>query len=188
MARLIETASGDRPMTRLGDAMAPTRDPSPREARVIDVVRGLARNYCQLEPRRRSAFLAEARKLSTGWERGVATRFTPPDHPDFAALMFLLDALIATEAGVVVTKHGAFSPEEIAEAGGKLVVENGQRVLVFPVAHPWKRKPNPDTGEPGERGAPIYRRPEDRGPKVEHFRTVRSGEVAAREARWLEDE
>lgn len=173
-------------MTRLGDLLKPNRAPTPEEARAIRPVHDLAVEFSRLAPISRAAFLHEVRTLTTGYQRFVATRFTPMDSPLFVPLMALLDALIAGQ-DVIPTPGGLFEREDLHEASAVQTTENGRRVIKFPVRHPWKRKPNPDTGQEGERGQPIYRHPDQRGPEIGSFRAIRTGEAVKPEFGWVDE-
>lgn len=185
MPRLIEKTD-DRPLTRLGDAMRPRKAPTPLEDQAIKEVWSMAKELATLPQQRRNAYLYEIRKQTSGRQRWLATQHTPPEHEMFRPLMAMLDALIASEPGAIPTKHGTFLPDDMAAHHGKLVVEEGRRMLVFPWTWPWRKKPNKETGAPGERGDPLYRRPEERGPVLLSFRAVSRDDAAttAPEPEW----
>jgi hypothetical protein len=157
-------------MIRLGERMKPHREPTLPEAKAIDRVLALARNYADLPAIGRSAFLAEIRALSTGRERHLTTRFTPPDHPDFGALMAMLDGLIATEADLIATRHGLFDADDLRAVGA---MTRGRDLVVFPVRYP-------------KTGPPLFRSDAERGPRVESFRTVPAADAPA--SPWVEDD
>lgn len=177
MSRMIETSASDRPMRRLGDAMYGAGGPTAKQQEAIDEVYAMAAELGALPERSRSAYLAEIRQLTTGRQRWLATRHTRPDHPMFPPLMALLDALIADQGGAH-TKHGTFTEGDIVDAEAKIEREPGGRsLLVFPVRYAWLRKPNANTGDPGQRGQAVYRRRDERGPEVQSFRVVRQEDV-----------
>lgn len=76
--------------------------------------------------------------------------------------MAMLDALIATDdrseyGHHYQTPHGTFSEAEFREAGVRMSrAPDGRLRFLFPVLWPWRRKPDPETGDPGERGEPVY--------------------------------
>lgn len=112
--------------------------------------------------------LAEVRDRCTPQERFVAVAMTRPDDPAHGPLMALLDALIAEDDrdhGIWRSKHGPITVEMVIEAGAKIV----GNLLRFPVAWPFRRQPDPKTGFPGERGEPIYRAQDERGPVITQF-------------------
>lgn len=79
------------------------------------------------------------RRQCTGHDRHIATLFTPTDHPDYLALMALLDELIATdptqEGGWhYQTRQGGFCEADLRAAGAQMVKDGAGRVgFRFPV-------------------------------------------------------
>lgn len=170
-----EGSSNDRPMRRLGDLMPPNRPPTEKEVEAIAEVHALAAEYATLQAKQRPTFLVEVRRLTTGRQRHLATRFTPPDDRMFRPVMALLDGLIATDPGgdgrgVVQTKHGLIEMSEAAAMEVQIEREDGRECLVYPVRYPWERKPDPDHGVEGIRAPAQYRAKDDRGPRVTGFR------------------
>lgn len=107
------------------------------------------------------------RQQSTVHERRTAIRFTTPGTDDFRTVMALLDDLVdheheLTGQFVYATRHGIFTRDELDEAQAMLTpipAAQGQRPgarIRFPSFWPWRRRPNKETGDPGERGEPVY--------------------------------
>jgi hypothetical protein len=147
------------PMLDLGAALRAHRPPSPAEGEVIDHVHELARGFVV-----GTLPLAEGRRLCSGEERYLATRFTPPEHAAFRPLMALLDALIDDDGGHR-TKHGLFLRDDLATAEAKIEREDGREQIVFPISYPWRIKPDAARHEPGVRDPAVYRTPDQRGPR-----------------------
>lgn len=150
-------------MNPIQDNMYPKSILTPKMREAIDEVYEIAAAYCALDHLRRIPFLGEIRKLTTGRQRWLATRHTPPDHASFAPLMTMLDALIADQ-GLVKTAGGLFSRDELAAAEVKFERDEGGELIVFPVLYPWRSKPDPESHGTGIRGDAIYRHKDDRHP------------------------
>lgn len=160
---------------RLGDLLRPKRAPTSEEAATIaDVHEFVAEWAAGRLPTQ------EVAKLSTGRQRWLATRFTPPDHPLFRPLMALLDELIPllaataptdspTRGPVYATGHGPIHGHELRDLGARIERQDGDELLVFPVRYPWLVKPNADRGVEGVRGDPVYRPRGQRGPTTSEF-------------------
>jgi hypothetical protein len=103
----------------------------------------------------------EVRTLCSARDRWIATRFSI-GSPMAPRLMRMLDALIATDTTSphgyhYQTRQGMFSSAELTNAGASITRRTDGRIrLLFPVLWPWRRKPDPETGDPGERGEPVY--------------------------------
>lgn len=179
-----EKIAGERPMRRLGDEMYGGKDPTPKQREAIEQVRKMANELATLPVQRRSFYLSEIRTHTSGRQRWLATRHTPPGHEAFGPLMAMLDALIADQ-DTIQTKHGCFTEEDIRLAEAAIVREDGKSMVLFPIRYPWKRKPDPDKGDAGERLDAIYRTPGERGPKKESFRVVPRPE--RNEADWWDE-
>ena len=145
-------------MIHLGNAIRPSRDPTSAEATEIVHVRELA---VEFDARRLP--IEEVQRLCSGPARWLATRFTPPDHPTFGPLMRMLDALIYL-AGISDTRQGSFTRKDLADVEAKIVYEDGQALIVFPVRYPWRIKPNRQEGKVGIRDEAIFRPASARGP------------------------
>jgi len=145
-------------MVRLGDAMKPNRTPTSTENEAIERVRELVLAFDV-----GSLPAEEVRRLCTGPERWLTIRFTPPDHVAFQPMMRLADALIDAN-GMMRTRHGCFSRDDIAAVEAKIERKDGQELIVFPVRHPWLVKPDREKGIPGVRAPAIYRAASERGP------------------------
>lgn len=176
---MIQPKTTDRPIRRIGDVMRPDRQPTGKEATAILDVQELAFRW-ELG----QTTISEVRAATSGKQRWLATRFTPPDDPAFVPLMAMLDALVVAQTHFE-TKHGPFSTDDLHTYGAKVVREDGRELLCFPIRYPWKRRPNPEIGDPGERGEPIYRRKEERGPHLGSFGDASPHEY---EPEWWEDE
>jgi hypothetical protein len=164
-----EKVATERPMRMLRDAMYPKTAPTPKQDQAIREVWAMAAEFALLPPERRAGYLVEVRKQTNGRQRWLATRHTPPDNPNFAPLMALLDALI-DGPGAVHTKHGIFMPDDLHAAEAKTTREE----IAFPVRYPWRVKPDDEKGVKGERLPAIYRSQEERaaGPRLMSFRVV----------------
>lgn len=156
---------------RIGDVMRPTTEPSPEDAAMIAGVHELAAAFAGLPTEKRPGFLVEVRKLSTGFDRFRATVFTPPDDPMFGPLMVMLDGLNAS-AGVIQTKHGAFTTDDLREAGAMTV---GADRIRFPVGY-------------GTNGTPVFRSQDFSGPTVHPFRVIQGGQDKRPSSMWGDDE
>lgn len=97
-------------MQSLRDAILPKRDPTARETEAIAEVHELVAEW-----EAGTMPLEEVRLLTSGKQRWLATRFTPPEHPRFAPLMRCLDALIAEAAEGRATRQGWFAHADLAE-------------------------------------------------------------------------
>ncbi len=149
----------ERPWVPAKEAVATARAPNPDEEATIDLVHELFREWgADRLP------LHEVRRLSTAYERFIATRFTPPAAAMFRPLMRLLDALIASDPTdshgyQYQTKHGTFSEAELRAAKVEMTrTDDGRIRLLFPIRYPWAVKPDPKRGDPGIPDAPIYAR------------------------------
>jgi len=171
LGQTAEKIATERPMRRLGDEMYAQKEPTPKQREAIDHVLKMARELATLPIQRRSFYLSEIRTHTNGRQRWLATRHTPPDHEAFDSLMGMLDALIADQ-DTVQTKHGCFTEEDIRLAEASIVREDGKSMVMFPIRYPWKRKPDPDKGDAGERLSAVYRASGERGPRKDSFRVV----------------
>jgi len=158
-------------MIRAGDAMRPKRAPTAEEraaiAGVLDDAAGWAAGQMPLD---------EARRLSNGRKRFLATVFTDPADPAFPVLMRYLDALGAMpgEKGAVVrTDRGWFLEADLREHGAMATAHEGRRVVAFPVVN-------------GTGGALYRSRDTWFGGGVE-YRTFGVGATAPTPAAWWED-
>lgn len=147
----------------LADEMYPKTSPTPKMQQAITDVHDLAICFVELAPMSRPSFLVEIRKLTNGRQRWLATRHTPPNHPAFAPMMAMLDALISDE-GQIKTNKGWFSTEDLRDVEAAHGKEDGRDIIKFPIRHPWKVKPDEATGKSGERLPAMFRRREERGP------------------------
>jgi hypothetical protein len=177
-----EKVGSERPMTLLSESMYPKKAPTPKQDQAIREVWAMAQEYAGLPPASRPAFLAEVKKISSGRQRWLATRHTRPDNPHFAPLMALLDALNA-DRGLVHTKHGGFDQDDLRAAEAKVTREE----VAFPVAHPWKIRPDEQTGRPGVRNPAVFRTPAERaaGAKLDTFRVV--PRTASSDKEWFDE-
>lgn len=166
-----EKIATERPMRRLGDEMYGQKQPTPKQQEAINQVWAMARELATLPEKSRPFYLSEIRTHTNGRQRWLATRHTPPDHEAFGPLMAMLDALIADQ-GTVRTKHGCFTEEDIRLAEAAIVREDDKSMILFPIRYPWKRKPDPDKNDDGERLPAIHRTPGERGPRKDSFRLV----------------
>lgn len=175
-------------MRPLGDVLATKRLATANELAAIGEVHDLATEYSRLSPADRPAFLSEVRRLANGRQCWLATRFTPPGHDMFRPLMALLDGLIAAQ-GIIQTRQGAIDPEAFIAAEGRIELDEGHELLVFPVRYPWRRKPDEKTGEGGDRMPAAFRPRSERHPVVGSFGVgVRQAEPTDRPRDWWEDQ
>jgi hypothetical protein len=158
-------------MKRLADALYSKAILTADEREAIEEVQTMAIHYSVLTGFARHDFREVVRTSTSGQQRWFATRHTPPEHTAFKPLMALLDDLLQDQ-GLIKTEAGWFNPDDFGAAGGKIVREDGKEVIVFPYLHPWKVKPDKETGRDGQRGEPIYRRPDQRGPDLTTFRVT----------------
>lgn len=173
------------PMTSLAEAMRPKRVPTPNEEQAIADVRDMA-----VEWDAGRLPLSSVRRQSSGRQRWLATRFTPPDHPAFRPMMRMFDALIRsdeTEGRVMVTRHGLITEAMAAESETTIEHHDGQQVIVFPVRYPWKVKPDPDRGVAGVRADAIYRPASERKPVYGTFGAGLRQKPDEREKEWWEE-
>lgn len=177
-----EKVATEKPMQLLRDAMYPKKAPTPKQDEAIREVWALAAEYGALPPAARLGFLESVVAITSGRQRWLATRYTPPDNPHYGPLMALLDALIAY-GGVIQTRHGAWTQEDLRDAEAKVTREE----VAFPVRYPWRTKPDPDRGAPGSRDPAVFRSAQERqaGPQVDSFRVVPRQEVAEKE--WFDE-
>lgn len=185
MARMLEQAD-ERPVTSLSAAMRPKRSPTPEEDAVIHEVRDIATEW---DAGRLP--LPEVRALCSGHMRWLTTRFTPPDHAAFAPLMRLLDALIAdeqtAEGDLIVTKHGTFTRKALIDAEARITREDGKEMVIFPIAYPWRIRPDEERGIEGVRAPAVYRAKHERGPDYTSFRTTPTSRPKKNQDRsWLD--
>lgn len=159
--------------------LTPNRPPTPLERQAIREVHELADRFADGR-----ASLDEIRAATSGKQRNLASRFTPPNDPAFRPLMTMLDALIADEPNVFVTNAGVYGVDDIVDGEGK--IDPAHNIIRFPIRRPWRVRPEPDRGVEGIRGEPIYLRAEDRGPKVGSFSQTAPVEFRSREAEWWE--
>lgn len=152
----MSTVAAPRGWVRAGLPGGSRRAPSAKEAESIDLVHDLCRNWRDGMP------LTEVRRFSTGRERWTATRFTPPAHALFRPLHEMLDALIRTDAtdpaGMQYqTRYGTFNELDFRAVRARLTRGDDGRIrVVFPIRYPWRRKPEPEHGDPGDTAAPVY--------------------------------
>jgi hypothetical protein len=157
------------------DLLQSKRPPTPLERQAIAEVHELALRFVLT-----TVTLQEVRAAVSGNQRRLATQFTPPNHPEYAALMALLDALIAESQQTVVTKQGTFLVSDL----WPMRVDG--TVLHLPVRQPWRVKPDADRGIDGERGEPIYR--SEAGPTIGGFSVVHAAEPLPPLNEWWMDE
>lgn len=176
---------GEEPMPRpMAPLVAPSPAPPPHHRATVASVCELARRW-----RAGDLPLREVAKISTGYERWVAAYHVRPDHPDFRALRSLQEALVDGNDRFFVAANGqTFDLDAALGQEARLLNEGGRDVLAFPCLHPWRRKPNRDTGEPGERAPALYRRPEERGPGSRAFDTAPAPRPEYRPGDWWEVE
>ena len=156
----------------------PTTTPTPKQRDRMDAVHDLAAEFSRLPADRRRSYLDHVvRVQTTGYDRFKTIEHTPPDSPNFAPLMAMLDALTATEATpagrTYTTKHGLFTDADLRDAGAMTT----KAELVFPVKYPWASRPRVDNGvitTAGVRGDPVYRTAAERstGPERGSFTVV----------------
>ena len=182
MPRMLEVPA-ERPMRSLTDVLLPKRPPPEKETEAITEVIAIAVEFVALPPQRRPAFLAEVRKVTSWKQRRLTVEHTPPGSPGYAPLMALLDGLIDA-SGMVRTKQGDFTEDELRAAEVTLEREDGRTRIVFPIRYPWSRKPDPETGQGGIRAPAVYRNVEDRGPELQSFRVVPKRDIVEKE--WWE--
>lgn len=141
-------------MRSFRDLAKPKRPPTANEQLAIDDVYELANGFTD-----GTVAIAEIRATSSGKQRALATAYTDTTDPMFPKMMAMLDALIADSSDKVITdaKGVMFDRSDLAEVQAKLVRHDGQHYIQFPVAYPWKTKPDKDGGVAGERVTPIYR-------------------------------
>lgn len=176
-------------MKSMQDALYPKTILTPKMRQAIDEVYDIAIAYCDLPTHRQPPFLGEVRTLTSGRQRWLATRHTPPDHSCLTPLMTLLDALIADQ-GLWKTEKGWFSRDELAAAEVKFERDDDGELIVFPVLYSWQVKPRLETetqsAAPGVRGPAIYRHKDDRHPYRGTF--SQAGPREAEEAKGFWDE
>ena len=133
-----------------------TTPPTTRTLEAVEEVLALAAEHAALDPVKATMFRHEVRRLTSGKQRWIATLYSDPADARRADLLALLDRLVADQPGWQ-TGHGFLTRDVIAESAG-LTTEapDGRRVMRFPVASPWRHKPD-ESGFGGERDAPIYR-------------------------------
>lgn len=153
----------------IGDLLRTKRQPTPEEATAIGEVHALVAEW---DAGRLP--IEEVAKLTTGRQRFLATRFTPPDHPLFRPLMAALDDLIRRGGLEPVhrTAHGLVSESDLRDAAAKVERDGGDELVVFPVRHPWSRRPDRARGDAGVRGDPVYRPRDQRRPELGEFSAV----------------
>jgi hypothetical protein len=123
------------------------KPPTPEEQEAIAEVWAVAREW-----NARGGSLADVRRATSGYQRFLASVYTPPDDPMFRPLMNLLDALIAAQ-GAVPTKHGLVDPALLSETQGTLNRATGD--IRFPVNY--------------DNGRGVFRPQDKRGPTVRPF-------------------
>lgn len=163
----------------IGDLLRSKRQPTPDESKAIADVHALVSEWSAGK-----LPVWEIAKLTTGRQRFLATRFTPPEHPMFRPLMAALDELIAGTGPEPVyrTNHGLVSEGDLRDAAAKVERDGGDELVVFPIRWPWRIKPDRSRGEPGVRGDPVYRPKDQRRPEVGEFSAV------PRQATFSEDD
>lgn len=154
------------------DVLVSNREATHDESATIVHIRELAMAYANDE-----LDLNEIRRLSSGRERWTATRFTSPAHQTFAPLMTMLDDLIATDptdpnGWLYQTPFGVFTRRDLEDAGAEITKQPGNRLRIrFPIRWPWRRKPNADQGDQGERDDPYYARDAEERREIANRRT-----------------
>jgi hypothetical protein len=156
----------------------PTTPPTPKQRDRMDAVHDLAAEFATLPADRHQHYLdTVVRRQTSGYDRFKTIEHTPPDSPNFAPLMAMLDALVASEASpagrTYATKHGLFTDADLRESGAMTTKDE----IVFPVRYPWAVRPVVQDGvivKPGTRGDPVYRTAAERstGPERDDFRAV----------------
>jgi hypothetical protein len=162
--------------TRAADA-APDKTLTPKQAEAVAEVHALAREFDGTP-----AKLAAVRGCTSGRQRWLAIRHTPPSHPAFRPLMRLLDALVASDPSTTMTHQGAFPTDDLIAAEPRIERDHGVERICLPISYPWSQKPDADRGFPGIRAPAVYRSAAERGP-------ILGTDVGttAREREWWED-
>ncbi len=156
------------------DVLVSDRGPIGDEHEMIERVHELCRGWRSGMP------LAEVRLHSTGADRWTATRFTPPQHTMFDPLMAMLDALVRTDVtdahGMQYqTPHGTFSEADLTSAQARITrTVDGRLRILFPIRVPWHRRPDPERGDEGERGDPVYAETLDARREIANWRDADS--------------
>lgn len=141
------------------------RDPTEDEQATIQKVYDLVTDWIY------GGDLLDIRRQSTGAERFLAARFTPPAHSMFVQLHAALDALIASDATgsdgyCYATRFGTLTTSEIRHAEGRMRrTQDGRIKIEFPITH--------------ENGEPVYR--SDRPDEARWFVTPPNESVAVAE-------
>lgn len=150
------TDAPPRDWTRAADTLVSRRAPSADEVETVERVHQLCRDW------QRGLDLATVRTECAGGDRWTAARFTPPTHVMFRPLMAMLAALIATDVTDTTgmqyqTRQGTFSELDLRATGARITrTAAGLLRILWPVAYPWRRRPDPAHNDPGEAGDPVY--------------------------------
>jgi hypothetical protein len=117
------------PMKRLGDALREGNDPTPEQIATRDHVLEIA-----LAWQAGDLGMDGVRDLCSGFERWQAVRFADPSHEGYAALLRMIDLMVAGDSGILHTNHGIVVSEELHQ-GHVLATTNadGKRVWVWPM-------------------------------------------------------
>lgn len=156
----------------ISELLTPKRPPTPLERQAIAEVHELALRFATAE-----CSVKEIQAATTPKQRNLATRYTTPKQAEWRPMMAMLDALIASERDVAVTKQGTFLLSDLIAAGMRILRDAGREVLQFPRVWPWRTKPDPDHGVEGVRGEPFYRSLDQRGPVYGNFGNPQPNEI-----------
>lgn len=163
----------------ISELLTPKRPPTPLERQAIAEVHELALRFAAAE-----CSVKELHAATTPKQRNLATRYTSPKQAEWRPMMAMLDALIAAEQTVAVTKQGTFLLSELIAAGMRILRDAGREIIQFPHFWPWRSKPDPDHGVEGVRGVAFYRSLEQRGPTYGSFSQVAPAEMKPHVAEW----
>src|SRR4051794_9819244 len=113
----------------IAELLTTKRPPTPLEDMAIAEVHDLAQRFVA-----GSCSLAEVKAATSAKQRHLATRYTTPNHPAWAPLLLLLDALIAESRDVVVTTQGTYLLGDLIAAGMRIVRDDGAEIIQLPRA------------------------------------------------------
>lgn len=142
----------------------PDRDTEAIRNHVLELARAWERGQLPLRA---------LRDLCTPQERFVTMGMTRTGTTDRQCMVRLVDALLGIENEVrngqklYVTSFGIFTEDQIIEVEGRVMYETdpstGERSprIDFPIRYPWLRKPDKESGDPGEPAEPYYARNAD---------------------------
>lgn len=163
--------------TKAADA-APDKELTPKQAEAVAEIHALAVEFDGSRDQ-----LAAVRGCTSGRQRWLAIRHTPPTHPVYPLLMDLLNALVGSDPSTTMTDQGAFPTDDLIAAEPRIEREDGAERICLPISYPWSQKPDAERGFAGIRAPAVYRSAADRGPML-------GTDVGskAREREWWEDE